>query len=85
MSMNLHLSEKPIAEGDTGPQIIFGFTSEQFSQAVYLDASLNAADAVQAADALYKGYLEACGAAVKAWAAKKVEEVKVNGESVDPE
>lgn len=65
--IQLHISEKPIADGDTGPQVVFGFTHPAFSQAVFLDAPMNAGDAVQAADALYKGFLEAAGAAVKAW------------------
>ena len=63
----VHIGAKPIQDGDAGPQIIFGFTSANFSHAVYLDAPMDPADAVRAADAFYKGFLEAAGASVKAW------------------
>lgn len=69
--IQVHMMPKPIADGDTGPQVVIGFTNEKFSHAVYLDAPQNAADAVQVADAFYKGYLEAAGAAVKAWIDKE--------------
>lgn len=66
-NVEIHIGPKPIADGDKGPQIIIGFTSESFSQAVFLDAPKDPQDAVKAADALYKGYLEACGFAVQHW------------------
>lgn len=70
IDVQFHISEKPIVDGDKGPKIIFGFSSHAFSQAVFIDAPEDAGTAVQAADALYKGFLEACGAAVKAWKEK---------------
>lgn len=66
-NIQVHISVKPIASGDKGPQVIFGFTHAAFSQAVFLDAPQDALDAVKVADALYKGYLEAAGTAVKEW------------------
>ena len=68
--IQFHMSEKPIVDGDKAPKIIFGFANYAFSQAVFIDAPQDAGKAVQVADALYKGYLEACGAAVKAWKEK---------------
>jgi hypothetical protein len=68
--IQIHIGPKPTAEGDKGPQIIIGFTSESFSQAVFLDAPSDPQDAVKAADALYKGYLDACATAVKEWNTK---------------
>ena len=70
MSMNdiqVHISEKPYQDGDKGPQVIFGFTNPAFSQAVYLDAAIEPAEAVRQADQIHEAYLRACGAAVKAW------------------
>ena len=75
--VQFHISPKPIGPGDTGPQVILGFSSVAFSQAVFLDAPVNAGDAVQVADALYKGFLESAGAAVKAW--KDAQENTVKG------
>lgn len=65
--IQLHIMAKPIEAHDVAPQIIIGFTSAGFSQAVYLNAPLDPADAVRTADAMYKGVLEAAGAAVKEW------------------
>ena len=67
MEIQTHIGPKPIAEGDTGPQFMIGFTSEQFSQCVFLDAPVDPQNAVKIADAFYKGILEACGAAVTEW------------------
>ena len=66
-SIQVHIAAKPIMDGDQGPQVVFGFTHLNFSQAVYLAAPMSPPDAVRAADAFYKGYLEACAAAVKEW------------------
>lgn len=65
--IQLHIMAKPIEAHDVVPQVIIGFTSAGFSQAVYLNAPMDPADAVRTADALYKGFLEAAGAAVKEW------------------
>lgn len=65
--IQIHISEKPVAEGDKGPQIIIGYSNSQFSQAVFLDAPTDPKDAVRFADALYQSILTACGNATKAW------------------
>lgn len=67
MDIQIHLGPKPQNADDSGPQVIIGFTSEQFSQAVFLDVSQDPQEAVKVADALYHGYLKAAGEAVKTW------------------
>jgi len=68
--VQVHISEKPYVEGDNGPQVIFGFTHKSFSQAVFLDAPIEPAEAMRIADTMYEAFLKACGAAVKDWRAR---------------
>lgn len=65
--IQLHIMAKPIDPNDVVPQVIIGFSSAGFSQAVYLNAPMDPADAVRTADALYQAFLKAAGAAVKEW------------------
>ena len=67
--VQVHIQAAPIGLDSTGPAVVFGFASTEFSQAVFLSAPMDAAEAVQNADGFYKGYLEACGQAVTAWKA----------------
>lgn len=60
--VQITISAHPSADS---PHIIFGFSSPEFSQCVYLPVPSDPTKAVQVADMLYKGYLDAAGEAVK--------------------
>ena len=70
-NVQTHIGAKPIGDDDTGPQFMIGFTSEHFSQCVFLDVPADPKDAVIMADAFYKGILEACSVAHKEWNSNK--------------
>lgn len=72
-NVQVHITAAPILDGDTQPRIIFGFAGSTFSQCVFLEAPFDPTTAMQNADAFYKAYLEACGAAVKAWNQRQVD------------
>ena len=61
--VQITISAHPNAQ-DT-PHIIFGFSSDAFSQCVYLPVPEDPREALQVADMLYKAYLDAAGEAVK--------------------
>lgn len=65
--IQVHIEPKQIIEGDTGPQIIIGFSHPSFSQAIYMDAPFEPADAMLLADQVHEGILRAAGAAVSVW------------------
>jgi hypothetical protein len=64
--IQVHIMPAPI-NLDQPPTIVFGFAGTEFSQAVYLTAPEDPTEALRNADVIYKSYVEACGAAVKAW------------------
>lgn len=47
------------------PVIVFGFTSEEFSQCVYMKVPEDPQQCLAYADELYRNFIEACATAVK--------------------
>lgn len=65
-SVQVHIHAAPYSP-DIPPTIIMGFAGAEFSQAVFLTAPTDPAEAARNADVLFKAYLEACAAATKDW------------------
>lgn len=62
--MDLTIAPHPNPHTDK-PIIVFGFTSEEFSQCVYLEVPEDPQECVKYADELYRNFIEACAMAVK--------------------
>ncbi len=59
---NLTIAAHPTSDS---PTVIFGFSNEMFSQAVYITVSSDPLENVKFADELYAAYLNAASEAVK--------------------
>lgn len=62
MAIELTVDHVP---GAPRPTIVVGFSSDQFSQAVYLSVDENPLNCVEMANNLAQSFIDACGRAVK--------------------
>lgn len=63
--MDLTIAAFPNAPEDKAI-VVFGFSSDEFSQAVYMQVPDDVQQCIAYADELYKNFIQACADAVKA-------------------